>query len=98
ILRTVERNGQPFGVQLMVSALRWRLGDGVPPPPDPVRGKSLHLRREDETRREANAYFETLYQQALGGNDTQQVSDEVKERSERLPASPTLNASAGDAV
>jgi superfamily II DNA/RNA helicase len=68
ILRIVERHSQPFGVQIMVSALRWRLGEGVPPPPDPVRSKSLHLRREDETRRSANAYFEILYQHALGGS------------------------------
>jgi hypothetical protein len=71
ILRIVERNGQPFGLQIMVSALRWRLGDGNPPPPDPVRGKSLHLRREDETRRHANAYFAALYQQALDGDGQQ---------------------------
>jgi len=78
VLRIVERNGQPFGVQIMVSALRWRLGDGVPPAPDPVRGKSLHLRREDETRRNANAYFRTLYQQALGGNGNQQLNGQFK--------------------
>jgi hypothetical protein len=78
ILRIVERNGQPFGVQIMVSALRWRLGYGVPPPPDPVRGKSLHLRREDETRRNANAYFGALYQQALGGNGNQQRKGQFK--------------------
>ena len=78
ILRIVDRNGQPFGVQIMVSALRWRLGDGIPPPPDPVRGKSLHLRREDETRRNANAYFGALYQQALGGNGNQQRKGQFK--------------------
>jgi hypothetical protein len=78
ILRIVERNGQPFGVQIMVSALRWRLGDGKPPAPDPVRGKSLHLRREDETRRKANAYFAILYQQALGGNGNQQLKGQFK--------------------
>jgi hypothetical protein len=77
ILRIVERNGQPFGLQIMVSALRWRLGDGNPPPPDPVRGKSLHLRREDETRRHANAYFAALYQQALDG-DSQQRKGQFK--------------------
>jgi ATP-dependent helicase YprA (DUF1998 family) len=78
ILRSVERNGQPFGVQIMVSALRWRLGDGTPPAPDPVRGKSLHLRREDETRRNANAYFRALYQQALGENGNQQLKGQFK--------------------
>jgi hypothetical protein len=66
VFRLVEKRGQPFGVQIMVSALRWRLGDGVPPPPDPVRGKSLHLRREEEARRAPNAYFRKLYDSALG--------------------------------
>jgi len=66
VLRLVEKRGQPFGVQIMVSALRWRLGDGVPPAPDPVRGKSLHLRREEEGRRTPNAYFRKLYDSALG--------------------------------
>jgi hypothetical protein len=78
ILRIVERSGQPFGVQIMVSALRWRLGDGTPPAPDPVRGKSLHLRREEETRRNANAYFRAIYQQALGGNGNQQLRGQFK--------------------
>jgi len=78
ILRVVERNGQPFGVQIMVSALRWHLGDGTPPAPDPVRGKSLHLRREDEATRKANVYFRTLYQQALGGSDDQRLKGQFK--------------------
>ena len=68
VLYIVERSGQPFGVQIMVNALRWRLGDGTPPPPDPVRGKSLHLRREEEGTRKANVYFQSLYRQALGSN------------------------------
>jgi len=78
ILRIVDRGGQPFGAQIMVSALRWRLGDGIPPPPDPVRGKSLHLRREDETNRGANRYFASLYQEALGSNGSQRLKGQFK--------------------
>lgn len=78
VLRIVERNGRQFGVQVMVSALRWRLGDGTPPPADPVRGKSLHLRREDERRHSPNLYFGTLYQKALGNNGQQQVKGQFK--------------------
>ncbi|HWY16413.1 MAG TPA: DEAD/DEAH box helicase [Rhizomicrobium sp.] len=66
VFRVIEKRGQPFGIQIMVSALRWRLGDGIPPPPDPVRGKSLHLRREEEGRRTPNIYFRALYDSALG--------------------------------
>src|SRR5262249_30525567 len=68
VLHIVGRRGQPCGVKIRVSALRWRLGDGTPPPPDPVRGKSLHLRREDEAPRKANAFFTSLYRRALGRN------------------------------
>jgi hypothetical protein len=71
VIRIVERGGRPFGVQIMINALRWRLGDGIPPPPDPVRGKSLHLRREDERRQTPNQYFAALYQQALGSSGEQ---------------------------
>ncbi len=70
ILHIVERRGEPFGVQIAVSALRWRLGEGSPPPPDPVRGRSLHLRREDEGSRGPNAYFTQLYQRALGSRSS----------------------------
>src|SRR5690606_19586470 len=47
LLTVVERRGEPWGVQLMVSALRWQRGDGRAPAPDPVRTKSLHLRRHE---------------------------------------------------
>lgn len=78
VLRIIDRNGRPFGVQIMVSALRWRLGDGMPPSPDPVRGKSLHLRREDERRHSPNPYFGTLYQQALGNDGHQRSKGQFK--------------------
>jgi hypothetical protein len=78
VLRVVQRNERPFGVQIMVSVLRWRPGDGMPPPPDPVRGKSLHLRREDERTRSANAYFGSLYGHALGGDGEQQPRGQFK--------------------
>jgi hypothetical protein len=89
ILRIVERRGQPFGVQIMVSALRWRLGDGLPPPPDPVRGKSLHLRREDETRREGNSYFQSLYLESTCGTKRSRCCGAARTRSQAgNPASP----------
>lgn len=73
VLHIVERRGQPFGLQIMISALRWRLGEGAPPPPDPVRGKSLHLRREEEKIGATNAYFQRLYQQALGAGGSRET-------------------------
>lgn len=61
IFSFVERQGEPYGVQIRVSALRWRKGDGHVPAPDPVRAKSLHLRRQDLIPGEPNAYFLRLY-------------------------------------
>jgi ATP-dependent helicase YprA (DUF1998 family) len=78
ILRIVERRGQQFGVQIMVSAIRWRLGTGTPPPPDPVRGKSLHMRREEEGVRKPNAYFGKLYQAALGSDGSGSAQNGLK--------------------
>src|SRR5262249_27192217 len=38
-----------------------------------VRGKSLHLRREEEATRKPNAYFQSLYRRALGSNGSAQA-------------------------
>lgn len=61
ILSVVERQGEPYGVQIRVSALKWHKGEGRVPGPDPVRAKSLHLRRQDLISGEPNAYFLRLY-------------------------------------
>jgi len=61
LITVVERRGEPWGVQLMVSAMRWRRGDGRAPAPDPVRTKSLHLRRHELIGATPNASFAQLY-------------------------------------
>lgn len=67
VLTVVQQAGTDYGVQLKVECLRWRRGDGLPPPPDPVRAKSLHLVRHDLRRGTGNAYFISLYRErALG--------------------------------
>ena len=93
-------------MQLMVSALRWRRGDGRAPAPDPVRTKSLHLRRHELIGATPNAYFARLYAERaptlaglLSAEHTGQVAaeDRVKReqafRAGRLAAlfcSPTM--------
>ena len=67
LLTVVERRGEPWGVQLMGNALRWRRGDGRAPPPDPVRTKSLHLRRQDLVGSTPNRYFARLYAERAPG-------------------------------
>jgi hypothetical protein len=46
-LKLEDRNGEPAGVRLRLSALRWCAGTGEVAPPDPVRARSLHLRRTE---------------------------------------------------
>jgi hypothetical protein len=70
LLTVVERRGEPWGVQLMVGAMRWRQGDGLAPAPDPVRTRSIHLRRQELIASTPNRYFARLYQErapALAG-------------------------------
>ncbi len=106
ILTMVKRNGKDYGVQIRAGALRWDRGDGKAPGPDPVRAKSLYLRRHEMITKEPNRYFKELYEEQahwlvgiIGKEHTGQVSvaDRI-EREERfregiLPAlfcSPTM--------
>ncbi len=61
LLEDVRRGTEVRGVRMKVSALRWRPGDGRVPAPDPIRARSLHLRREELRRSTPNAYFTRLY-------------------------------------
>ncbi|KAA0677177.1 DEAD/DEAH box helicase [Roseomonas genomospecies 6] len=65
-LTVEERGGAPYGVRLKVDALIWRPGIGQPLPPDPVRSRSLHLRRRDLAAPAPNAYFTKLYRELAG--------------------------------
>ena len=53
--------GQERGVRLLAAGMRWTAGEGRPAQPDPVRTRSLHLRREIPGAREGNTYFCNLY-------------------------------------
>jgi len=61
LLSVVARKGEDWGVQLMAGAMRWERGDGQAAGPDPVRSRSLHLRRQETLREEPNRFFERLY-------------------------------------
>jgi len=106
ILTMVKRNGKDYGVQIRAGAVKWDEGDGKSPGPDPVRAKSLYLRRHEMITKEPNRYFKELYEEQahwlvgiIGKEHTGQVSvDDRIEREERfregnLPAlfcSPTM--------
>ncbi len=61
ILTVARRQGEDYGVQIMAGALRWEPGDGVAVGPDPVRARSLRLRRRVASRNRPNHYFRGLY-------------------------------------
>ena len=107
ILITVPHNASgPRGVRVLAAAMRWCPGDGTPMPPDPVRSRSLHLRREIPGMGQANTYFANLYREnarhlrgMLAAEHTGQVTAEARQEREgqfvdgQLPAlfcSPTM--------
>jgi len=91
IVTVINRQGAPYGVQIMAGALRWEPGTGETPGPDPVRARSLHLRRTEVLTSRPNTYFERLYRErssylagVTGREHTGQVS--ADERIERETA------------
>ena len=62
IFTMVRQNGADYGVQIRSGVLRWEIGVGQAPGPDPVRSRSLYLRRRDMIRTEPNSYFKDLYE------------------------------------
>ncbi len=98
-------NGSEWGARILADALLWTAGDGIPAPPDPVRSRSLYLRRT-HGQAKSNKYFSRLYksggrnlQGMLGGEHTGQVQTHIRAEREndfrngRLPAlfcSPTM--------
>ena len=57
----LDGHNEVRGVRVLAGAMRWSAGTGNPMPPDPVRSRSLHLRREIPGMRQANKYFSSLY-------------------------------------
>lgn len=79
------------GVQLHLPALRWQLGDGKVPPPDPIRSRSAHLRPLDLPRREPNRFYADLYRRGServshlrAAEHTGQVADDRRLERERM--------------
>ncbi|MGI9862834.1 DEAD/DEAH box helicase [Moorella naiadis] len=75
-------------VQLEAGCLMWRLGDGTPPPPDPVHSRRVESPAYVEVQRQVNAFFRDFYRHAArylagieGREHTAQISYE--ERQER---------------
>ena len=92
LLSVVTQHGQDRGVRLLAAGMRWAASDGRPMAPDPVRTRSLYLRREINSAGAANAYFTNLYQEQarhlrgmLAAEHTGQVAAETRiEREEQF--------------
>lgn len=105
VLTVITSRDEERGVRVIAGALRWTAGDGLVSSPDPVRARSLYMRRE-VGEREPNRYFTALYRQGarqlrgmLGREHTGQVdaADRIERedlfRKGELPAlfcSPTM--------
>lgn len=61
LIPVVDGRSEIRGVRVLAGAMRWCAGDGKPVPPDPVRSRSLHLRRVIPGMRQSNTYFTNLY-------------------------------------
>lgn len=106
LIPVVDGRSEVRGVRVLAGAMRWCEGNGKPIPPDPVRSRSLHLRRDIPGMRQSNKYFTNLYGNSarnmrgmVAAEHTGQVTAEDRElREERfgrgdLPAlfcSPTM--------
>ncbi len=87
---TRARDGSDRGVRIIAGAIRWATANGLVPPPDRVRTRSLHIRREVNAR-PANTYFQQLYRSGaqslrgiVGHEHTGQVDADDRAERERL--------------
>ena len=94
-----DDKGEERGVRLLAAGMQWVDGDGTPVRPDPVRSRSLHLRREIPGAQRANSYFTSLYDQGslqlrgmLAAPHSGQVSAADREVREREFRDGTLSA------
>ncbi len=77
-------------IQLRNSALLWKLGDGTPPPPDPIRSSYFETRFSDSIIRDTNQYFKVFYSEVasklkllLAKEHTGQIANYKREEIEK---------------
>lgn len=97
LLRGTER--ETDFVQLDARVMIWRVGDGTPPPPDPIYSRRATSQVYQEAQRRANAYFSEFYQQTArvlkgveGREHTAQVKYDEREEREKRFAKGELDA------
>ena len=93
LLAAADEGAQEKGVRVLAAAMRWTAGGGNPAPPDPVRSRSLHLRKKlSSLEKKANPYFTNLYQSQgrhlrgmAAAEHTGQIAADIRsEREERF--------------
>lgn len=77
------------GIQLLAGSLQWKLGDGTPPPTDPIRSKWMRSERLKKVERKANEFFAQLYRETArhlagveGGAHTGQIPAPIRQERE----------------
>jgi hypothetical protein len=51
------------GIQVLANCLRWKIGDGTPPPPDPITTRWGRTPEMEQRERRANEFFAELYRE-----------------------------------
>ncbi|MEJ5349439.1 MAG: DEAD/DEAH box helicase [Desulfosoma sp.] len=84
-----QEGGEDY-IQIEVGCLLWRLGDGTPPPPDPVYSRRVESPAYIEVQRKVNAFFRDFYRIAAahlkgieGREHTAQISNDVRQEREQ---------------
>lgn len=62
-LARVQTHTKQPAIQLLVGSMRWALGDGTPPPLDPIRTRRAESSEFETVEREANRFFAELYRE-----------------------------------
>jgi superfamily II DNA/RNA helicase len=98
IRRTQTHTRQP-AIQLLAGAMRWIVGDGTPPPLDPIRTRRAQSDEFEEVEREANRFFADLYRETArhlagveGQAHTGQIPAELREQREERFRNGQLSA------
>jgi ATP-dependent helicase YprA (DUF1998 family) len=86
-------------IQLLVSSMRWTLGDGTPPTSDPIRTRRAESDEFEAAEREANRFFAELYRETArhlsgveGQAHTGQIPAELRQQREEQFRSGQLSA------
>ena len=94
-----DHGGEERGVRLLAAGMQWVAGDGKPVSPDPVRTRSLYLRKDIPGSQQPNDYFRNLYTHMerqwrgmLAAPHSGQVSPADREIRERQFREGTLSA------